>query len=401
MKTWIRKVDWLLVATLCVLVAGYVLLHDLLGGTLFVHNQWDSYTLQAMAWRDGRMALSQNYSWLELAVYNGQYYVSFPPVPSLVMLPLTWIWGVDTPNNVVVMVFALSAVICAYQALRKVGLRDTVSMFWAVFFVMGSNMLWMSTTGGVWFLAQGLNLALCFGAVWAMLCGKKTLCLTLIALAVGCRPFSLCLLGIAYVYFCMQEAKQNGGPWYRAALRQAKHLILPLLIGLAYAWYNYARFGNPLEFGHNYLPEFSAEGSEQFGLRYLLQNAYNILLRPVTFQANGTLQFPLFDGFLFYVANPIFIVWFVYVVQDLIKKRMTAEKWLLIVGFLLNLAMLLVHKTFGGWQFGARYTVDLLPYVLWYFVRCRRMQPKRWEVLLGLFAVMFNTYGALYMTLKG
>ena len=401
LKNWIGRIDWLLIGTLCVLIMGYVMLHDLCGGTLFRHNDWDSYTLQALAWREGRTALSQNYSWLELAVYNGQYYVSFPPLPSVVMLPLTYIWGADTPNNVVVMVFALSAVVCAYECFRKMGAKDTVSMFWAVFFVMGSNMLWMSTTGGVWFLAQGLNLALCFGAVWAMLCRKKTLCLALIALAVGCRPFSLCLLGAAFVYFCMQDKQEAGIAWHKAALRQAKYLILPLAIGLCYAWYNYARFGNPLEFGHNYLPEFSAEGSEQFGGKYLWQIAYNILLRPVTVQADGTLSFPLFDGFMFYIANPIFLVWFVYLAQDIAKKRMTGEKWLITAALGFNLVLLMVHKTFGGWQFGARYTVDLLPYVLWYFMRCGRKMPKRWELLLGAFAVLFNLYGALYMFFKG
>ena len=105
LKNWIGRIDWLLIGTLCVLIMGYVMLHDLCGGTLFRHNDWDSYTLQALAWREGRTALSQNYSWLELAVYNGQYYVSFPPLPSVVMLPLTYIWGADTPNNVVVMVW--------------------------------------------------------------------------------------------------------------------------------------------------------------------------------------------------------------------------------------------------------------------------------------------------------
>ena len=66
-----------------------------------------------------------------------------------------------------------------------------------------------------------------------------------------------------------------------------------------------------------------------------------------------------------------------------------------------NLVLVLVHNTFGGWQFGARYTVDLLPYVLWYFMRCGRKMPKRWELLLGAFAVLFNLYGALYMFFKG
>lgn len=57
LKKWIGRIDWLLIGTLCVLIIGYVMLHDLLGGTLFRHNDWDSYTLQALAWREGRMAL--------------------------------------------------------------------------------------------------------------------------------------------------------------------------------------------------------------------------------------------------------------------------------------------------------------------------------------------------------
>lgn len=62
---------------------GYLLLHDLAGGTLFIHEPLDSYTLQALAWRKGEIYLTngQDYPWLELAIYNGKYFVSFPPIP--------------------------------------------------------------------------------------------------------------------------------------------------------------------------------------------------------------------------------------------------------------------------------------------------------------------------------
>lgn len=400
MKRWLKKIhiDWLLVGTLALLTVGYVLLHDLCGGTLFAHNDWDSYTLQALAWRDGRMALQQNYSWLELAVYNGHYYVSFPPVPSLVMLPLTYFYGANTPSNTVVLAYALIAVVCAYEALRKAGVRPGAAMGWAVFYVMGSNMLWMSTSGGVWFQAQGLNLALCTGGIWALLCGRKTLCLTLLALAVGCRPFSLCLLAAAFGVFCWQAMQKDPQHKARAVWAQARSLLLPAAIGLCYGAYNFARFGNPLEFGHNYLPEFTAPGSAQFGLGYLWQNVCNIL-RPVTVNANGQLNFPLFNGFLFFVANPLFVIWFVALVRDLHHKTLTTETKSAAAALAVNFVLLLVHKTFGGWQFGARYTVDLLPYVLWYLARSGLDAPRRWQLFLGVFAILFNAYGALYMTL--
>ena len=40
-------------------------------------NVYNSYALQADSWRQGRLDLGQDYPYLELAVYNGKYYVSF------------------------------------------------------------------------------------------------------------------------------------------------------------------------------------------------------------------------------------------------------------------------------------------------------------------------------------
>lgn len=73
-----------LLALLAVLGLGYFLLSDLMGGTLFQHQEWDSYTLQAYNWLRGRTYIpdGERYTWLELAVCGGRYYVSFPPLPS-------------------------------------------------------------------------------------------------------------------------------------------------------------------------------------------------------------------------------------------------------------------------------------------------------------------------------
>ncbi|WP_147568042.1 hypothetical protein [Christensenella intestinihominis] len=394
------KIDWFLVGTLITLFFGYLLFHSLFGGTLFSYNDWDGYTLQALAWRDGSAALSQNYSWLELAEYGGNYYMSFPPLPSLVMFPLTFFFGTGVPSNFVVMVYALLSIVFAYECFRKTGIRDVFSMFWAIFFVLGSNMLWMSTSGGSWFLAQGLNLALCFGAALSLLYKKEALCLILLALAIGCRPFSLCLFLTAFIYFCIQKQRESGQRTGSILLRQMKYLIVPALIAIGYCLYNYARFGNPLEFGHNYLSEFTGAGNEQFGVQYIAVNAYNIFLRPVILLGNASLNVPQFDGFMFYVANPIFTVWFVLVIRDIAARKMTLEKILLILGFSVNLLLLLSHKTFGGWQFGARYTVDLLPFVLLYFLFSGKGKPRKWEFFVGAAAVLFNLYGALFMHMQ-
>lgn len=394
-------VDWTLWGTLALLAFGYVLLHDLMGGTLFAHSNWDSYTLQALAWREGRLGLGQDYSYLELAVYNGDWYVSFPPVPTLVMLPLTFLFGAQTPNNLVVMGYALGSVAVVYHCLRHFSVRPLYCAFWSVFAVMGSNLLWMSTNGGVWFQAQALNFLLCAGAVLCALKGRRVGCLLLLALAVGCRPFSACYFPVFAVMFYLEDRQQHPqeGGW-RTAARQWPAWIAPVLIALAYMAFNYARFGNPLEFGHNYLPEFTESEYGQFHWRYILPNLYQLFLRPITLSWSGQLQYPIFNGFMFYLANPFFLVFLARLFQDLFHRRMTWVKALTALAMLLNILCLAGHKTLGGWQFGARYMVDLLPFALFYLLADGQplARPHRWQAAVGVAAVMFNAYGALAMT---
>ena len=51
-----RAADTTLLCMLGFMAFGYLLLHDLFGGTLLSHSAWDSYTLQAMAWRRGSLS---------------------------------------------------------------------------------------------------------------------------------------------------------------------------------------------------------------------------------------------------------------------------------------------------------------------------------------------------------
>ncbi len=387
--------------TLLLLFFGYFLLSDLFGGTLWTHQPQDSYTLQALNWLEGRLYLEggENYTWLELAIYEGRYYCSFPPLPSVVLLPLVRLGGAQTPNYMLVALYGLGSVVCAFYIMRRLGRSPRAAAFWAVFTVWGSNMLWMTTDGGVWFQAQALNMLLCLAAVWAALGQKRGLALLLLALAVGCRPFSALFIPVFVLLFAWQDEKSCGGFW-KALWRQGRYCIGVAVVALALMGYNYARFGNPLEFGHNYLPEFTEAKNGQFHLSYLWNNLKNILFLPVTLKA-GRLDFTLFNGFMFYVANPLFLVLFWYQLKTLWRRESGREGWLLTAALALELLLLCVHKTFGGWQFGARYTCDLLPFALLYIgMRGPKKLPAA-TAALGAAAVAFNLYGAVYMHLFG
>lgn len=399
-----------------IMLLGYVLIHDLFGGTLFSYNSWDSYTLQALSWREGRLDLGRNYEYLELAIFEGKYYVSFPPVPSVVVLPLTFIFGANVPSNFISALYGIITALLAYKVLRVVNMEKGAASLLAMLVVWGSNAMWMSTSGGVWFQAQLLNMLLLIAAVYCALTDKRKTAYALVALAVGCRPFSAVGFLVLFVYFYTRDkAKEGSKGFFKTALSQWSCFIIPMLIAGAYMWYNAARFNNPFEFGHNYLPEFLAAPQGQFNLSYIPQNLKNIFLNFITFGEGLKLEYSIFNGFIFFIANPIFIMLFVRILADTLKKRLDAVRIAAIAAIVLNLLLLCAHKTFGGWQFGACYTVDMIPLVLFYLAYgakdlepvdkdavknaqgCHVWPLKRYESLLCILAIMFNVYGALAM----
>ena len=106
----------------------------------FGHGSHDSYTLQALAWRAGRFSLGKDYPWLELAIYKNDWYVSFPPVPTIIMLPLTYLFGEETPGNLITGLYFLGSYFAAYFLARR-SRSPEESCFLAVFMTMGCSLL--------------------------------------------------------------------------------------------------------------------------------------------------------------------------------------------------------------------------------------------------------------------
>ena len=390
-----------LLLLMTMMALGYLLLHDLFGGTLLAHSAWDSYTLQSLAWLRGQLSLGRNYDYLELAVYNGQYFVSFPPFPSVVMLPFAMIFGENTPNNLIVALAAMGSAALAYRLALRAHFSPSGGALIALFLVWGSNLMWMSTNGGVWFMAQSFNFLFLLLAIWFAVKGKRVFSYLFVAFAVGCRPFSLFAFIPLFIFFYKQDAAGRRG-FLRTAFIQWKAWLPVIAVAAGYMGLNWARFGNPLEFGHNYLPEFTASPDGQFNIVYLAENLFNIWLTPVKLKQNLALDYPLFNGFMFYLANPFFLLQFGAILRNLRKRSFDPVRALLLGSAALVMLALCVHKTFGGWQFGARYTVDMLPFAFAYYLLTSRTgegEPRlrAWEKGAAYFGILLNVYGALAM----
>jgi hypothetical protein len=362
------------------------------GTTFLAHSAYDSYTLQAMAWREGRIALAQDYPWLELAIYNENYYVSFPPVPAVPMWLLSFVVGGNTPSGLMGLLYLLIGYVGLYGLARR-SLPGSHAAALAAFTALGGSLLDLVVSGGgfaggVWYQAQLLAFALTALAFWG-LSGTRprgwALGLIAIALAVGCRPLNAVYVPV--LLFVLYTKIERPRPWDRL-LAMLPYITLPALIAVAYAAYNLARFGNPFEFGHSYLPEFVRDGVPMLSLSRIFQN-FALILRPITLDA-GRLTFPITSGFAVYLTNPL--LWMAPL--RMIRRRLTALDIALAISLLVHIALLLTHRTNGGWQYGTRYLCDALPAAVWLFARDERPIGRVGAALMGGLVVV-NVLGGL------
>lgn len=408
-----------LVLLLALLFGLYLVVYQLMTpegerNSLWNHHHWDSYTLQAMAWRDGRVMLDQDYPWLELAIYEDNYYVSFPPFPSVPMLFLSFFCGADTPSNLMVVLYTLGAFAFAFLLCRKFKLSNLQSTVGALFVCFASSAFFNSLCGGVWFLAQNLALCLTLAAFYFLLVKpshrRTVLAMLLLAFAVGCRPFN----AIYYFFFLYVIWKRN----HFKIRKVLPHLIAPAIVAVIYMWYNAVRFGNVFEFGHNYLPEFTRPGADQYGQfswHYISANLKSLFGNFPSLGADG-LVYEKF-GFCFYVANTIFVLVGITMVLryyrwcrkpdgPLRSVRETNSVELVILGLciVIHLGSFLFHKTMGGWQFGSRYTIDVIPAALVFLLISESPLLRKTQtpvLLLCASGVAFHLIGALEMYVTG
>ena len=383
------------------LVLLLLILHFASGTPVFAPSAYNSYTLQALAWRRGLPYLQQDVPHLELAIKDGLYFVSFPPVPSIPLYLLSFILGDHTPDGLLVKLYALIAYLAMYRALRHQGRQDMYAALSSFLLCAASSMLPLLLSGAVWYQAQVMAFMFTALAVSGMLAKHYTSALLCYSLSVGCRPFNV-IYGFLLLYIFLINMRSSGKP----SLKPAMKLILPgLILGLCvaggYAWYNSIRFGSPFEFGHSYLPEFSFQGGQQFSLAHIQKNAATFILGLPFVEGKDGLALRSF-GFSLFIANPALLLMMVLFCADVLKRRAGAYQTLIILLFALHLLLLLSHRTFGGFQFGARYAVDLIPYTFAYLAG--RELPWGWKkpcLLVMLAGLAFSIFGSLMIRLPG
>ena len=399
---WDDKYSYELITFLSVF--GYMLLMWMFTGKWpFDANTYNSYALQADAWRQGRLYLDQNYSWLELAYYQGRYYVSFPPFPSYILFPLTFIFGSRTPDNLILWIVIGITVIYVYRLALECMMTPRSAMITGILVMIGSNQVFNMFDASVWFFAQMLCFILSTAAIYYAMKGKGGASLFCWACAVGCRPMQAVFLPVLLFFLygsAQDELAKKGikGSLINVLKYYWKWAIPPAVMGLSYMALNMARFGSPLEFGHNYLPEFTESTYGQFSVHYIADNL-GALFRLPDFASDGKMVINHFGNLSMLLVSPIFLVFLFYIVLLIIKKKraMLMAALMILVFSCIYMVIVLMHKTMGGWHFGNRYSNDILPWVYFGVLlsQARYQKYVKYQIPLIIWGTTLNAVGCI------
>ena len=384
------------------------------------HTPYNHYALMADAWLHGRLDLggppppytANN----DFARHAGKTYVSFPPMPAVLLVPVVALAGsVERVRDGQFFLWLAGVgpalLFLGFEKLRRSGRMrhgEATSVALAVTFALGTVYWFTAVQGTVWYAAHVVGVGLtALYILFAIDAEHPALAGLALGLACATRPsllFALPWFGYeawraAHAQAVLGEPSPVGDP---SRLRSAGAapvarllsaglcFALPLaLVGAALAWHNQARFGSPTEFGHRLLQVAWSKRIAEWGLfsyHYLGRNL-GIVLAGLPFYSPKTGWQINAHGLALWVTTPIYL-WALW------PKRTSRTYWAAAAAaFAVALPCLLYQNT--GWtQFGYRFSNDFAPFLfLMVLLGKRRLGTTFW--LVALLGVAVNAFGAL------
>lgn len=379
------------------------------------HTPFNHFALLAECWRNGRLDLGgpppaytgNN----DFALFQGRYYVSFPPFPALLLMPALLVRKSAEHVRDGLVFLGLSGIapavlFLALENLRKRGRNprsEGSNIALSLLFATASVYWFSSVQGTVWFAAHVVGAALAalyiqasIGARFPMLAG----------LFLGLGFATRTPLGFAFPFFVYEALRAHQrtplpeGSGLIALLKNTRADIIeksllpfavaPSLVLSLLLWHNAARFGNAFEFGHGLLDIAWRGRIEKWGLfsyHYLARNL-GVLLTSMPFIKTPGAPFQInAHGLALWITTPIF-AWAVWP-----KQTGALFKALALSALMVALPSLLYQNS--GWiQFGYRFSNDFSPFLfVMIALGARRFSAPFW--LLGAFAIAVNAFGAL------
>ncbi len=288
------------------------------------------------------------------------WYMSFPPLPSLLMVPSALIGGRggnDVIPTVLVAALILPLLLLLLRRLRAAGLsqRTDEEHLWLVaLLAFGTVLFFSSVQGKVWYTAQVCGVVLALVYTWASIEAAHPLAA---GLALGAAALTRTAMAFMLPLFLFEVWRCRRRDWRRIALQLGAPVVGFAIAGMLY---NAARFHSPFEFGHTYLDVRQQTLIEQFGLasyHYLARNlAVAFTLLPELPGHAPWLQISG-HGLAIWVTTPALL----YAVWPREKPPIHRALWITVACVA---APSLFYMNSGWIQFGYRFQLDYIVFLI-------------------------------------
>jgi len=235
------------------------------------------------------------------AFYKNHWYVAFPPLPALIILPAVAIWKTAVWDRLYWAIFAGLSPALVYVLLRHLrehaGSRRSPRQDLALttLFAFGSAFYYTAVQGTVWFAAHVVACPLIALFVLGSIGARRPLLAGVsLGLCMATRPNTFAL-GLLFVLEALESTRSHAQPplradagvllrlmhwlrgveWRRAAAKLALFALPVLVVVSVILWLNYLRFDDPFEVGYRYLRIRWSGRIEKWGLfnyHYLSKN---------------------------------------------------------------------------------------------------------------------------------
>jgi len=338
----------------------------------------------------------------DLTPFAGRWYVSFPPLPALLMLPLVALRGLAVSDIAFSVVIGALDVALFYMVLGRLtrdpryAIRDPRAVVWlCVLLGLGTPLWYCAALGSVWYTAHVVAVGcLCLYALETL--GRNRPLVTGLCLGLGFLARAPVLL--AFPLTLVLGVQQHRG--FQERLR----FLLLLALGMAPALvgqgaYNWARFGSPLEFGYRWMnsPELLAGRQAtwgQFSLHFLPENLYTLTIRPPLVSWSPLRITPDPWGMGLLLTCPALALALIPAGREGRRAGVRLALWLSIG--LVQLPSLLYFNT-GSYQFGYRFALDWLPLGVLLVGLGVGGRLRWWGKALISVSVLAHLWGVLWM----
>jgi hypothetical protein len=337
----------------------------------------------------------------DLTQFEGKWYVPFLPLPTLLLIPWVGLFGLKTVNTVlfgcVIGAVNSALVFLLLQAMTerhwsKVLLKGNLGL--TLLFGLGSVHWYMVIQGSVWFLAQICTTIFMLFSLWiAVKYDSAILSGLALGLALIARPTVLPIF-ILLLAIHVQRATDRKEVSWPSLIKWGMLALVPIAVCIgAILWYNQLRFQNPFEFGYriqNVNPQLKLDLLQygQFNLHYVPKNLWAMLFATPVWDPKKGMLLPSTEGMSIFLTTPAFVLLW----RSFKKNSLAIGGWASIIFLLIPL--LLYYNT-GWWQFGYRFSLDMMPVIMILFalaVEAETLSGIFW--ILIVISILMNAWGA-------